>query len=98
MGQIVRCKQITDRLLGFARQRIKGSDLIDIGVVSVQTLGLLEHKMKQKQIKIELQLENSLFILGNENEWQQVVLNLITNALDASSEGKVIEVKGGRKG
>jgi len=98
LGQIVRCKQITDRLLGFARQRIKGSDLIDIGVVSVQTLGLLEHKMKQKQIKIELQLENSLFILGNENEWQQVVLNLITNALDASAEGKVIEVKGGRKG
>lgn len=98
LGQIVRCKQITDRLLGFARQRINGSDLIDIGVVSVQTLGLLEHKTKQKHIKIELQLENSLFILGNENEWQQVVLNLITNALDASAEGKVIEVKGCREG
>ena len=98
LGQIVRCKQITDRLLGFARQRINGSDLIEIGVVSVQTLGLLEHKTKQKQIKIELQLENSLFILGNENEWQQVVLNLINNALDASAEGKVIEVKGCREG
>ena len=94
LEQIVRCKQITDRLLGFARQRINGSDLIDIGVVSVQTLGLLEHKTKQKRIRIELHLENSLFILGNENEWQQVVLNLITNALDASNEGKVIEVKG----
>ncbi len=94
LGQIVRCKQITDRLLGFARQRINGSDLIDIGVTSVQTLGLLVHKAKQKQIKIELQLENSLFVLGNENEWQQVVLNLITNALDASSKGQLIEVKG----
>ncbi|MDR3601854.1 MAG: ATP-binding protein [Desulfosporosinus sp.] len=94
MGQIIRCKQITNRLLGYARQRIQGSDLIDIGAVSVQTLGLIEHKMKQKQIRIELQLENNLFILGNENEWQQVVLNLITNALDASAEGNVIEVKG----
>ena len=94
LEQIVRCKQITDRLLGFARKRTNGSDLIDIGVVSIQTLGLLEHKAKQKQIKIELQMESSLFILGNENEWQQVVLNLITNALDASTEGKVIEVKG----
>ncbi|GAB6154177.1 PAS domain-containing sensor histidine kinase [Desulfosporosinus burensis] len=94
LGQIVRCKQITNRLLGYARQRINGSDLIDIGVVSLQTLGLLEHKTKQKQIQIELQLENSLFILGNENEWQQVLLNLINNALDASTEGNVIEVKG----
>ena len=98
MGQIGRCKQITDRLLGFARKRSNGSDLIDVGVVSVQTLGLLEHKAKQKQMNIELQMENSLFILGNENEWQQVVLNLITNALDASAEGKVIEVKGCREG
>ena len=98
LGQIDRCKQITDRLLGFARQRINGSDLIEIGVVSAQTLGLLEHKIKHKKIKIELELENSLFILGNENEWQQVVLNLINNALDASAEGKVIEVKGCREG
>ena len=98
LEQIVRCKQITDRLLGFARKRINGSDLIDIGIASVQTLGLLEHKAKQKQIKLELQLENNLFALGNENEWQQVVLNLITNALDASAEGGVIEVKGYREG
>ena len=98
LEQIVRCKQITDRLLGFARKRINESDLIDIGIASVQTLGLLEHKAKQKQIKLELQLENNLFALGNENEWQQVVLNLITNALDASAEGEVIEVKGYRAG
>ena len=98
LGQIARCKKITDRLLGFARLNINGSDIIDIGVVSMQTLELLEHKTKRKQIKIELQLENSLLILGNENEWQQVVLNLITNALDASSEGKVIEVKACREG
>ena len=43
-------------------------------------------------------MENSLFTLGNENEWQQVVLNLLNNALDASAEGKAIEVKGCREG
>jgi len=98
LEQIVRCKRITDRLLGFARKRINGNELIDIGAASAQTLGLIEHKTKQKQITIELQLENSLFTLGNENEWQQVVLNLLNNALDASAEGKVIEVKGCRDG
>lgn len=98
LEQIVRCKQITDRLLGFARKRNSGSDLIDIGVASSQTLGLLEHKAKQKHLTIKFDLENSLFALGNENEWQQVVLNLITNALDASPERGGIEVKGYREG
>lgn len=98
LEQIVRCKQITDRLLGFARKRNSDSDLIDIGVASSQTLGLLDHKAKQKHLKIIFHSENSLFALGNENEWQQVVLNLITNALDASSEGGSIEVRGYREG
>ncbi|MDQ7092233.1 ATP-binding protein [Desulfosporosinus sp. PR] len=97
LEQIVRCKQITDRLLGFARKRVNENDLIDIGAASAQTLGLIEHKAKQKHLKIELQLENSLFALGNENEWQQVVLNLVTNALDASAEGGVIEIAGYRE-
>ena len=97
LEQIARCKQITDSLLGFARKRINGRELIDLGVATVNTLGLLEHKTKQKHIRIEIQLENSLFVLSNENEWVQVVLNLISNALDASAEGGVIEVKGWRE-
>lgn len=97
LEQIVRCKQITDSLLGFARKRINECELINIGSATAQTLGLLEHKIKQKHIKLKILLENSLFVLSNENEWQQVVLNLITNALDASAEGGLIEVKGWRE-
>lgn len=97
LEQIRRCKQITDNLLGFARKRINGRDLINIGVATVQTLGLLEHKTKQKHLELKIQMEDSLFVLSNENEWQQVVLNLITNASDASEEGGVIEVKGWRE-
>ncbi|MDA8226094.1 MAG: ATP-binding protein [Desulfitobacterium hafniense] len=98
LEQIVRCKQITARLLGFARKRTTGPDLVDIGVASLQTLGLLGHREKQQNIKIESHLEHGLFVSGNENEWQQVVLNILTNAFDASAEGGVIEVKGWREG
>jgi|GEM_PF-1277274 Signal transduction histidine kinase regulating C4-dicarboxylate transport system len=97
LEQIARCKQITDSLLGFARKRINERELINISAATVQTLGLLEHKTKQKYIKLKILLEDSLFVLSNENEWQQVVLNLITNALDASAKGGVIEVKGWRE-
>ncbi|AFM39461.1 signal transduction histidine kinase [Desulfosporosinus acidiphilus SJ4] len=99
LEQIVRCKKITDRLLGFARKRSnEGTDLIDIAAASMQAVELIAHKAKQKQLEIKLQLESSLYSLGNENEWQQVVLNLLTNALDASPESGIIEVKGYRDG
>lgn len=94
LEQTSRCKQITDRLLRYAHKRSDGREPMNIGAASIQAFGLIEHKTKQKKVNMEVQLENDLFVQGNENEWQQVVLNLITNALDASAEEGIIEVKG----
>lgn len=95
--QIIRCKQITERLLHFARRGRQGRDLVDIGVATVQTVMLLRHRAKQKGVNLQTRLEEGLFVLGNENEWQQVVLNVLTNALDASSKGGEIEVRAWRE-
>lgn len=94
--QIMRCKQITDCLLGFARKSKKTNDLVDIGVSGINVLNLLGYRAKQKNIRIESQMEPGLLVSCNENEWQQVVLNIVTNALDASFPGGVIEVKAWR--
>ncbi|WP_425808034.1 ATP-binding protein [Desulfitobacterium sp. Sab5] len=94
LEQISRCKQITDRLLSYTRKRNDGLDLIDLKAASEKSLGLLGHQMKQKHVSIEVDLKNGLLVQGNENEWQQVMLNLISNALDASPEEGRIEVKG----
>lgn len=94
LEQISRCKQITDRLLSYTRKRNNGLDIIDLKAASEKSLGLLGHKMKQKHVTLEVDLENGLLVQGNENEWQQVMLNLISNALDASPEEGKIEVKG----
>lgn len=95
LEQIARCKQIIAHLLGLARKGTD-SDLVDIGLSSARILALLEPKAKQRDIKIESQIDSSLFVIGNESEWQQVVLNVVTNALDASNQGGVIEVKAWR--
>lgn len=92
--QIMRCKQITERLLYFARRGKQGRDLIDIGAATVNTVALLGHRTKQRQIYIYTSFEQGLFVLGNENEWQQVILNIMTNAVDASPNGGKIEVRG----
>ncbi len=95
LEQVERCKQITARLLGLARKG-SGNDYVDVGVTGTQVLELLKHRGKQKNIKINSQIDSGLFVFGNESEWQQVVLNIVTNALDASHEGGTLDVKAWR--
>lgn len=95
--QIERCKQITGRLLHFARRGKQGNDLLDAGIAIEQTLALLAQRAKQKRLTFRHEIEPGLWILSNENEWQQVLLNILTNAIDASQEGKSIEVYVERK-
>lgn len=97
MEQILRCKKITGRLLDFARKRKDRPDLFEISAASEQTLALLSYQAKQKKVEIKLHFELGLFVWGNENEWQQVVLNIIANALDASPHNSKIEVKAYRE-
>lgn len=96
-GQVLRCKQITGQLLQFARKGKQGRDLVDIGGATAQTTTLLRHRAKQKQVGIEIDLPEGLVVLGNENEWQQVVLNVLTNAIDASPEGETVQVRAWRE-
>lgn len=94
--QMNRCKQITGRLLNFARKGKQGQDLLDASVAIKQTLALLTYRAKQKKINFIDAIENGLWTFGNENEWQQVVLNILTNAIDASEEGCCIKVRANR--
>ncbi|AFQ45451.1 ATP-binding protein [Desulfosporosinus meridiei] len=91
--QIVRCKQITDGLLQFSRKRQHSFSMMDIGAVSSQVIKLLEYKAKQKFITLKRKLNPGLYIAGNENEWQQVVLNILSNALDASPTNSQVEIE-----
>ncbi|WP_425807041.1 ATP-binding protein [Desulfitobacterium sp. Sab5] len=91
--QIERCKHITGRLLNFARRGEAGRDILDAGIAIQQIVALLAQRTKQKKLTIETEIMPGLWVLGNENEWQQVLLNILTNAIDASPEGKTVEIR-----
>lgn len=90
--QIIRCKQITSDLLHFARKKDQNNTLFDVSVVTQQAISFLEYRAKKSEIVIESLLQPHLMTWGNENEWHQVVLNIITNAFDASIAGSKIKV------
>ncbi|AHF07727.1 PAS domain-containing sensor histidine kinase [Desulfitobacterium metallireducens] len=96
--QIERCKKITGRLLHFARQGQGGNDVMNAGIAILQTVDLLAYRAKQKKLTFKNQIDPGLWVVGNENEWQQVLLNILTNAMDASGEGKTIEIHAFREG
>ena len=86
-----RCKEITHKLLSFARKTDSRIIEISINDLLKEIVYLSSQRAKYSNIEIHTQLENGLpTIAASETEMQQVFMNLVNNALDA------MEKSGGR--
>jgi len=87
----MRCRDIVHALKDFSRQA-KPDELrqIDLGEVVNKALVLFGHISKVEIRKREF--ESAVRCYGNANQLQQVVVNLLQNAIDASPQGAFIEV------
>lgn len=86
--QANRIAKIAQDLLSFARQRLPERLLLDMNQMVHGTLGLLEREFALDNIDVELKLAEALPpVLADEDQLQQVVLSLLTNARDAMTEG-----------
>jgi len=89
-----RCKEITHKLLSFARktdpivQDVRINDLIE------EVVGLSDQRARFSNVKIRTKLAPQLPALSvSPSEVQQVLLNLINNALDAmDNNGGIVEI------
>jgi len=79
-----RCKEITHKLLSFARKTDSRIMEISINDLLNEIVYLSSQRAKYGNIEIHTQLAKDLSpILASETEMQQVFLNLVNNALDA---------------
>ena len=86
--QANRIANIAHDLLSFARQRPPERRLLDLNHTVQGTMGLLEREFELDNIDVELKLAEELPpVLADEDQLQQVILNLLTNARDAMPEG-----------
>lgn len=86
--QAKRIIKISQNLLYFARQRPPEWRQLNLNEVVNKTIDLLEYDLKVNNIDVELNLyENLPNVLADQDQLQQVVLNLITNARDVMSDG-----------
>jgi len=79
-----RCKEITQKLLSFARKTDSRVQVVQVNDLIDDVIGLSEQRAKYSKVSIIKNLENDLpFIQASQTEMQQVFLNLINNSLDA---------------
>ncbi len=88
-----RCKEITHKLLSFARRTDPRVNEVDVVALLQEMIALTAQKARFNNITVEKEFEPGLpAIMASSTELQQVILNLMNNAIDAitKEEGRII--------
>lgn len=82
-----RCREIVKGLLDFARQVPAKKSSVNINEVIEQSLSILENQLHLKNVRVHKKLAGSLpELAADANQMQQVLINLLVNAIDALSD------------
>lgn len=90
--QVYRIRSIIDNLLHYSLpfDYETSWSYVDINEVVKDTLVLVHHDLDQRNIKLNLDLRSTEKICGNHQQYQQVLINLIVNAMHAQEAmGKI---------
>lgn len=93
--QIERITRIIQQLLAQARGPALEKEVFCINNTAQKVIAFLQPELEKKQIHLKLSLQKNIpSIYGSPDQYQQILINLLTNAMDAV-EGKAgqIEIK-----
>jgi two-component system, NtrC family, sensor kinase len=93
-----RCKGITEKLLDFSRLGDVHRQETDLGELVQGVIEMVRHLGKYRQKKIEFHAREYVVAPVNAQEIKQVLLNLITNALDSLEAGGTVSISLRRAG
>ncbi|MEH6651087.1 MAG: cache domain-containing protein [Motiliproteus sp.] len=95
--QVYRIRAIINNLLQYSRPSDYLAQLtpMDINRVINDTLMLVRHDLAKNSIRLRLDLRASRTLHGNPQQYQQVLINLIVNAVNAISKGSAIGLTAG---
>ncbi len=93
-AQVQRCASITRKMLQFGRKQESNPEPTDITPRVKDVINLLERHANVRNIKIESEIEHNLpEVLVDQIEFEQVLVNLINNAIDALPNGGKISIR-----
>jgi len=87
-----RCKEITGRLLDFSRVGNARKEATDLTELVQGVIEMVSHLENYRDKQIEFAPAHRVVATVNAQEMKQVVLNLITNALDSLNPGGTVSI------
>jgi two-component system, NtrC family, sensor kinase len=97
-SEAFRCKGITDKLLDYSRMGDMQKHATDLGELVEGVIDMVRHLGKYREKQLEFRCRDRVVAPVNAQEIKQVVLNLITNALDSLDSGGTVWVELGTSG
>ena len=89
-SEIDRMNGIVTRFLNYARPAESVSEEVDLNVLLDGTVQLVGHRIRRQQIEVERRYEELPTVQADPDQIEQVLLNLLLNALDAMPEGGML--------
>jgi two-component system, NtrC family, sensor kinase len=94
LRHLERCRSVTHRLLRFGRRMEPTQEAVDMNAVVSETITFLENEAKYRGIEVVTDFEEKLpRITTDQTQIQQVLLNIIDNALDAVGRDGMVSIK-----
>ncbi|WP_407310314.1 ATP-binding protein [Desulfosporosinus sp. SB140] len=88
LNQTERISKITRSLLSFARLPVEEKSYVNLNQIIEETVELFSKHLLKRRISVHQDLSKDLpSIVGNNNQVQQILVNLINNASDAMGQG-----------
>ncbi|WP_085908423.1 sensor histidine kinase [Kiloniella majae] len=93
--QVYRIRSIINNLLQYSRPSDFQSHPmpVDINQVVKDTLVLVQHDLDRKEVLLKLDLRAQHRVRGNHQQFQQVLINLIVNATNATAKNGTITIR-----
>ena len=95
-----RCKDIADKLLTFSRQDEGGAlEPVSLAEVVDDAMALTHSLSKRRGVTLEIDADpDAPPVMGSSGQLQQVVVNLVSNAVQAMADGGQLKITTGRAG
>jgi two-component system NtrC family sensor kinase len=94
INETMRCKHIIQDLLEFSRDKPPSKAVANINDIIEKTLSILENEFRLKHIHIKRDLLNEMpEILLDASQLEQVFVNLLINAVEATQAGGAVSIR-----
>ncbi len=96
---LLRIENIIRDLLNFSRKKDISLQPVVLNDIIKAACHLVELRLKKHSVRLNMVLSDQLPpVLGDAQHLEQVFINLLLNAVDASEEGALVEISSGRDG